>query len=186
VVFSQTPQPCETPVQWEAVFHRFDQLRGFFERGRFSYDNVRNRTAENIVTQNPNGTFTQVRWIINLWDVTPAMRYDVNLTTQVCTKSFQNTSFRLYAIGQNDTFLGAEILGSSAILGGYVDATRWQQNHPNGTDHNTVTSRGCIPLRRERSDNTTVPNNVFQEHWYNVVIGIPNPNVFIPPPQCFV
>jgi len=132
------------------------------------------------------GNHSGALWRINLWNSFPPTRYDINLTspTPNCTKSNLTYPWRPYGISYNDTFIGAEIIGSSAIAGAYVDAERWAQFWNNGSDHQTVTVRGCVPVRRERVDNTTNPPNIYQEHWYDVVIGIPNPNVFVPPPFC--
>jgi len=183
VVLSQDPRPCETPLQWSAVFHRIDQLTGFYQQGRYFYDALRTRTAEEHYTPGLRSTNL---WRISLWNANPPTRYDINTSTStwVCTKSTIPYPWRPYAIGPNDVFVGAEVLGSTAIAGAYVDVNRWQSDYINGTEHNMVTLRGCVPVRRERIDNTTNPNNIQQEHWYDDVIGIPNPNVFVPPPQC--
>jgi len=156
---------------------------GFAEWGYHGYDETRRRTVEEIHYVPGN----QVLWRINLWNSFPPTRYEINVTSPSqpnCTKSNLPYPWRPYGIGFNDTFIGAEILGSSAIAGAYVDVQRWAQFWNNGSDHQTVTVRGCVPVRRERVDNTTNPPNIYQEHWYDVVIGIPNPNAFVPPAYC--
>jgi len=127
-----------------------------------------------------------ILWRINLWNSFPPTRYDINITSPQpnCTKSNLTYPWRPYGISYNDTFMGAEIIGSSAIAGAYVDAERWTQFWNNGSDHQTVTVRGCVPVRRDRVDNSTNPPNIYQEHWYDVVIGLLNPNVFVPPDFC--
>jgi hypothetical protein len=184
VLAQNPPQPCESPIQWTALYHRWDQMTGYYEHGLFWYDSTRYRIAEEIYQ--PNDKRPMV-WRIDLHNVNPPTRYDINVTTSVwtCTKSNLTNPFRPYGVLPNSTFVAEEVLGSTAIAGAYVDATRWQNDFINGSTHDTVTLRGCVPLRRTRVDNTTNPNNVWQEHWYDVVIGISNPNVFTPPPQCF-
>jgi len=183
VVFGQQPYPCTSPQQWEAQFNRIDQVRGFFEWGHYAYDSVRNRTAE--VQNIPTATGFQQIWVMNLWHLSPPTRLQVNQTANpwTCNKTTIEYPFRYYGAG-NDTFATEDIIGCSAITDGYVDTTSWVHSWANGTDHHTFTRRGCIPVSRVTVQNNTKPNDVRQDNWFDVVIGIPNPNIFVPPESC--
>jgi len=187
VVLGQTPQPCVSPQQWEAEFQRIDQVRGQFQFGHFSYDSVRNRTAETIFVPGPPNSPPGQIWIIDLWHLNPPTRLQINQTANpwTCNKTNITYPFRYYGVG-DATFTNEDIIGSSAILGGYVETTSWSASWANGTDHHTFTRRGCIPVSRVVVQNNTNPNDVRQDNWFDVVIGIPNPNIFVPPAVCNV
>jgi len=168
------------------VFQRIDQTRGFFEWGTHWYDAVRNRTAEMQWLPGTRGV-THL-WIMNLWHLNPPTRLEVNLTSNPpkCNKTNITYPFRYYGVGPNDTFSTDEIIGSTAIQNGYVECSSWSYNWQNGSDHHTLTRRGCVPVTRLTITNNTKPEDVREELWFDVVIGITNPQIFVPPPECNV
>jgi len=181
-VYAQQHTPCVSPQQWQATLRRYDQTRQTSTSGAYYYDAVNNRIAEQEYFDN-KGTQTRL-WIIDLWYGNPPQRYVVNQSTTptVCTKSPLTGPF--FTIASGETYDDDTFFGCGGFPDGGFEAFNSYNNTVNGSLHTTFSSRGCVPIQAFRVVNTTVPNDVTSYYWSNVVLGIVNPNVFVPPPEC--
>ncbi len=109
--------------------------------------------------------------------------YEIDLDRKECKKVVLPTaSFRPIAIPDNATFQG------DITIGVVLDAALWtgEVADPRGGMiywEGGVTEVGCIPLWEAVYDSNG-KGNFFRANFFNTVIGIPNPNVFLVPSYC--
>jgi len=182
LINAQKQPSCDAPQQWQASLRRFDQTRQVSTFGSYYYDAVNERISEMENVENKE-LLTRL-WVIELWRAFPPTRYSINMseTPNTCIKEPLTIPFTFIGSGaqyDDDTYFGC---------GGWPDggfeAFNSQNNTVNGTLHMTFSTRGCIPIQATRIRNNTNPVDITNYYWSNVVLGIANPNVFVPPPQC--
>jgi len=79
---------------------------------------------------------------------------------------------------------GEEYIGCGAFYGDSVEAFTTEHHYTDGVDWSTFTIRACLPVSYWRLNNSTQPVNIIQHQWYDVALGISNPNIFVPPAIC--
>jgi len=182
--YAQLSPPCTSPQQWMAYLRRYDQTQNVYTRGQYYYDALNQRTAEQEL-DNEKGVLTRA-WVIDLWRAFPPTRYYINQTVvpTTCVKTPLNDSFHEIGVPPTARYDSDQFIGCGGIRDGAVETFTYQQDNRNGTLIQTFTTHACVPVHFVRITNTTNPPDVRVADWYNVVLGIDNPNVFIPPPEC--
>ena len=111
-------------------------------------------------------------------------RYSEDRNTRECTEYVLTDKFRPIHIPENGTFDGEFYLGSSSSQGSGVLAESWsgKTTNPNGAYSDLVTDKGCIPVHDIFVDEDDP--QIMETFFYDVVAGISDPNVFVPPKDC--
>jgi len=163
---------------------RYDQLNQRSTNGAYYYDQINQRVAEQEYFVD-KGTSARL-WVIDLWRENPPTRYVVNqtVTPTVCTKSNLPGPFFPIGIPPGGTYDDDVFFGCGGFPDGGFEAFNYHEDNANGTWYQTFSSRGCVPVQFVRIINNTNPVDVTQYYWSNVVLGIVNPNIFVPPPEC--
>jgi len=181
VVSAQHPRHCDAPFEFEAHAMQADPKEEFFRRGHFAYDARGERTAlfEEVV----NGTDREPFHTIHLFRERVTFRF--NLKTKVCTREELRHRWHRIEIPRNASFVGDAIIGTNAFENSGLETTHW--SHENKDEHwswyGVYTPReiGCVPISDEFHD-----HNVGRVHtqFYDVVLGISDPNIFVPDSAC--
>ncbi|XP_078672259.1 mammalian ependymin-related protein 1-like [Branchiostoma floridae x Branchiostoma belcheri] len=179
VVYGQEPQPCIAPKLWEARMSRIDPAKRFYERARISYDaiNRRVRIIEEVNIKEQRDFFD----VLFLHEV--GKEYKFNLRTKECAVSAIAEQFRPFEVPPNATSFGESYIGTGAFPGEGVLITLWggEAEQPAGRYMATFTNSGCVPVE---DGFCTERFGCVHTAFYDVVAGISDPNVFIPPREC--
>jgi len=180
-VVAQHPRHCNSPYELEAHAFQVDPKLGFFRRGRVFYDAWNERTA--LIEEIDNSTTRDFFHTIHVFRERRA--YYINLKTKNCEERHEDVHFRPWHIPHEAHFRGDAIVGTNAFPESGVLTTHWE--HHNDTDHShwfgvfTDGAVGCVPV----SDHFYDPNvGPIETQFFDVVLGIGDPNVFVPPNGC--
>jgi len=181
VAVAQHPRHCEAPREFEAHGFQFDPKLQFYRRGHFAYDSREERTSlfEEVV----NGTDKEYYHTIHLFRERHA--FDFNLQTKVCTVRDIHHHFHRIEIPRDAHFVGDAIVGTNAFDNAGVLTTHWEHHNDTQKTHwfgvFTDRSVGCVPVMDHFHDPTI---GTMHTQFFDVVLGISDPNVFIPDSSC--
>ncbi|XP_033127893.1 mammalian ependymin-related protein 1-like isoform X4 [Anneissia japonica] len=177
-VRSQVPKPCVAPSAMEARIVEIDPSRGFEVRAKMSYDfyNRRVRIVDEVVHSDSRKEFMDVLF---LHDV--GKEYRLNFQTKVCEVLPISREFRPIGIPLNGTFYGEATIGSKAEHGEGVNVQAWGGDAEFGRYIGVWTLTGCLPVREGYYSNQT---GFINTEFFDITLGISDPNVFIPPQEC--
>ncbi|XP_078591633.1 mammalian ependymin-related protein 1-like [Branchiostoma floridae x Branchiostoma japonicum] len=177
VVYGQAPQPCIAPKLWEARMSRIDPSKRFYERARISYDaiNQRVRVIEEVNIKEQRDFFD----VLYLHQVGKEYRY--NLKTKECEVKQLAEQFRPFEVPANATNFGESYIGTSAFPADGVLITLWGGEFRGGRYMAAFTNSGCVPVE---DGFCTERIGCVHTSFYDVVAGISDPDVFIPPKAC--
>jgi hypothetical protein len=116
-----------------------------------------------------------------LYNADPPVFYDLNLATRECRKFNPFFPWRPYEIPEDSHFLGQYTLGGQLLVQEWSDAVPGVRAE---TWLGQFTVSDCIPVR-EVIANGNISQSVTTT-FYNIVSGISDPNIFIPPAECQV
>ncbi|NP_001164689.1 ependymin-like protein precursor [Saccoglossus kowalevskii] len=178
VVYGQVPRPCLAPPLWEGKIVEIDPSKKFETRARVAYD-AYNERFHSIEEVNLND---KKEFYSSLFLHKERKEYNLNLKTGKCTSKELTRPFHYIGIPENATFYGETIIGSLSAPGEGVTVQLWGGTTSEGSRYaGTWTVRGCIPVH----------DSYFSEHtgfistsFFDVVAGIHDPEVFIPPKEC--
>eukprot|EP00117_Sycon_ciliatum_P004793 scpid86964/ scgid9014/ Mammalian ependymin-related protein 1 len=182
--------PCDSPVQWEAGYAMFNPREGheFTVHGRYSYDklNLRKRRYEEVDDiMHPDYQFLEV---IELFK--DEKRYVIDMRTRLCHEEplyhpdEKNNGFHDHDVPSGARLDGVRVLGCKDVEEGYLNISQWSYRYVDRQYNwaGSFTFDKCIPTRSDAFNSTTF--GLIFEEFYDVVPGISDPNVFIPPAQC--
>ncbi|XP_074654601.1 mammalian ependymin-related protein 1-like [Tubulanus polymorphus] len=174
---AQAPKPCDAPVRMEAKIITLDLSKKFESRARYTYDAVYRR--ERIVDEVNIVDKKEYYDIIRLHDV--GKEYRLNLKTKICQTVPITTPWRAIEIPRNATNYGEAFIGSSSSFADGVLVQIWGGDTPEGRYLGVWTLKDCIPIH-----DTFISKRfgLIQTSLFDVVLGIVDPNVFIPPKEC--
>ncbi|XP_065177896.1 mammalian ependymin-related protein 1-like [Sycon ciliatum] len=178
VARSQVPEPCEAPNVWEGRVFEVVPSRRFERFGKISYDKLGERFR---IIEELNGGNTTVRYD-ELYLHKEKIRYRFNLNTRVCTKEALTEPFQPIEVVTGARFESELYIGSSSVPGGSVAVDLFGgERTVEGPYQATFTTLQCIPVTSAHVS----PTYGFV-HWnfYDVTLGISDPNVFIPRSEC--
>jgi hypothetical protein len=180
-VVAQHPRHCAAPAEFEAHAFQMDHKEKFFRRGHYAYDSREERTS--IFEEVRNGTDDEAFHVITLHREHRLFRF--NLKTKVCTTQEIHHRFHRIEIPRDAHFVGEAYLGTNAFENSGLLTTHWE--HHNKTEqtefYGVYTDRdiGCVPISDDFSD----PNiGHITTQFFDVVLGISDPNQFIPESSC--
>ncbi|CAF1391969.1 unnamed protein product [Adineta steineri] len=182
IAVAQRPQPCTTPPQWEGRLFDINEEQKFRVEGKLSYDAVYRR--ERLVDEIDETTGEDYFDTIALFD--QRVEFIYNYKARNCTRQEIRRPWRDFGIRPNDRSFGEAYIGSSVFPETGVLVTIWGGNFTTPTNDtidyvSTWTYRGCLPVSR-----TTYSEKYGSSHlsWYDITVGISDPNVFIPRREC--
>jgi Ependymin len=171
-------QKCESPTVWEGRQLVNDPTKNFARSSAVFYDapNERIATIDEIFADGQNRTFYHT--ILNH----PAKKmYLIDITKKTCETRTIDFPWRQYGIPANATFFGDFEIGSDAVPGAGVQIQRWGEHRDDRFWEGTFTSIGCLPVHDIFFDKRV---GVVHTDFFDLVLGISDPNVFVPPPFC--
>jgi len=181
-VCAQVPPRCVCPTEFEGRIFEIDPGRGWALRAKYSYDfaNARTCVLEEIFDgASANRDYYQR---INLWKAKKS--YLINLKDKTCQIEEIKSKFRRMGVPTNATFTASMILGSSASTSAGLPVNMWYDSWPGeGIDwwYGTYSDLDCLPVSESFSMNST---GYIHTTWFDITLGISDPDVFIPPPEC--
>lgn len=159
---------------------QYDHLHDSINRFYVSYDAINKRRAifeeQDIVI--PGRQFREFL-ILNNQNI----MYEINLTKKTCTKSVPRP-WHPYGIPPNATFETEYYIGGP---GEQVFAAEWSDRIPFRQREYWIgvfSLNNCYPIREVIIADYREINSTITSNFYDVVEGIPNPDDFIPPPEC--
>jgi len=180
-VYAQHPRHCRAPDEFEAHVDEWDHKQQWGLRARFVYDSDLERTAtyEEIM----NGTDDDYFHSIHLHR--EHKTYRINLKSKVCTVENLDRPFRRIEIPKDAHFVGEAIVGTNAFADSGVLTTHWHHHSdsPKFEWFGVYTDRdlGCVPVMDHFHDDKV---GTVETRFYDVVLGISDPNIFVPPSSC--
>ncbi|CAF0830176.1 unnamed protein product [Adineta ricciae] len=180
---AQTPKPCTSPRQWEARVHSSNPNLDADLLGRFSYDSVFQRTR--ILQRVKVGRTETYYDIISLYH--DKLAFMIDMKTAKCSRFNFDQPWRDFGIQPDATPLGVAYIGSSALSDATLLVTIWTGKEIipiNETARyiDTWTRNSCLPVSNIVFEPSGSVNHL---RYYDVTLGINDPNVFIPPEKCF-
>ncbi|EDQ88280.1 uncharacterized protein MONBRDRAFT_37575 [Monosiga brevicollis MX1] len=179
---AQIPARCASPAQWSAQAFVRDSERGQTELigTRYFYDAVNQRKARfDQVDADRNTSYFIV---IELHQEGTEYIYDIQ--SRSCKKQDLRRPFIPHSVVDNATYHGDYIIGSSATPDSGVEIEVW--THRFESEHGTFEWTGeftrshCFPVESHVEGR----GFFFVEQFIDIVVGLPDPNVFIPPEEC--
>eukprot|EP00300_Choanocystis_sp_HF-7_P031343 c40608_g1_i1.p1 GENE.c40608_g1_i1~~c40608_g1_i1.p1 ORF type:complete len:223 (+),score=50.86 c40608_g1_i1:37-669(+) len=174
--YAQIPVPCTTPFQWESNIFLNDPSKQVFELAEFFYDALGQRMA--TYAKIDVGGKKHRLGFIEIFE--SQIGYEMDFDKNTCKSYTLNQPFRPVAIPQNATLLGAFSIG--LVLDVYTWAGQFaMQQGGMGYYQATVTEQGCIPVAEQFE---SAESGFVAQEFVNVVIGLTNPDAFIPASFC--
>merc|ERR1711990_308104 len=172
--YAQLPQPCETPILWESDVTFFEPLKNEDILARVFYDGINKRSASFDIIQ--IGAKRSFYHFIAISSENKLYAIEHKDGARTCTVSDLDQPWRPYGVPKNATFVTQSNIG----IGLFVNI--WYEQHDGYKWEGTFTNDGCIPI----TVNEVVPGRGFMHMgFFDFVIGNHDPNVYIPPPECF-
>ncbi|KAH3845975.1 mammalian ependymin-related protein 1-like [Dreissena polymorpha] len=179
VCAAQVPVKCDSPKQWEARRYRMDRTKQYAELAYHSYDAIYMRTRS--VEEVDQGTERDYYDRLHLHNV--GVEYVLNLRTKKCNITRNSDPFRTIGIPPDARFVFEATIGAAGIPSEYLIATTWEGSFPDGAQYAvTVAEPDCIPIGFDVANNKT--SETFHERYFDLHLGIADPEVFIPPQEC--
>ncbi|CAF1073955.1 unnamed protein product [Rotaria sordida] len=182
IAVAQQPRPCTSPSQWEGRIFDSNEKQKATLRGRTSYDSTYHRIR--IVETIDVGSEEIAVDVLALYDANIEFVYD--LKSHNCTRREIIQPWRDFGILPDARSYGEAYIGSSARPDTGLLITIWGGNLTLPTNETlryvgTWTHQGCLPVSR-----TTYSEKYGNEilSFYDLTVGISDPNVFIPRREC--
>ncbi|XP_053475662.1 ependymin-like 1 [Ictalurus furcatus] len=176
---AQKPRPCRSPPLLEGSLNVVTQNGGYSAYGKYAYDSILRRIRLREVVRHDNETF--ITDVLLLYQ--EHVMYLINPKNKTCQKRELTSQFHPMKIPCNATLLGQVVLGSLSAPGEGLLVNSWSGETPKEKSQYflTFTEFGCLPV--------SVLFNMPKTGWvvtnfFNIIRGIKDPSVFIPPPFC--
>ncbi|KAL5005716.1 hypothetical protein ScPMuIL_016874 [Solemya velum] len=179
VAIAQQPTPCKLPPAFQSRASVYDHDRNQLDRFLIAYDEVNHRKVlfEEQLVVIPGRRFFEFLTFNN-----ENLMYTVNLREKTCTKSVPRP-WRDYGIPPDATFeleytMGGP--GESFMVQDWSDRIPLKKTE---TWFGSFTLTNCYPVSQvtiDRENLTETSTTMF----YDFVTGLPDPDIFIPPPEC--
>ncbi|XP_033127892.1 mammalian ependymin-related protein 1-like isoform X3 [Anneissia japonica] len=178
-VRSQVPKPCVAPSAMEARIVERNMEREYEVRAKMSYDarNLRKRYVDEVFINGDKRDYYDVLYLHNV-----GKEYRYNLKTKTCeVRAISQNRFYPIGIPNNATFYGEANIGTKGFPGEGVLVQEWGGATERGRYIGVWTLTGCLPVREGYYSNQT---GFINTEFFDITLGISDPNVFIPPQEC--
>lgn len=181
-VLAQVPQPCLSPPEFEGRRIRVDDQKNFQEYAKFWYDenNKRVRMVEEVEI----GSTRDYYDILALFNLNK--EYKVNLKTKQCVTSTISQPFIPMGVPREARFDFDAEIGAAGIPNEHLTIQAFSGNFTFGdlkgdAFYGLATYPGCVPVRSVIFGKTI---GFLQTDFFDINIGIRDPNIWIPPSIC--
>ncbi|KAL4237795.1 Mammalian ependymin-related protein 1 [Mactra antiquata] len=175
---AQTPEPCQSPQQWEGRIFRSDRTKQEAMIGKVSYDETNKRVR--IIEEVEQGTekdYYDVLWLHNI-----QREYRFNLKTRKCNVTTLMRPFRPFGVPPFAKFVFEAEIGAAGVPGESLIAQTWDGEFEDKSRFVvSVTYPDCVPLNSGFYSEST---GFEQSDFFDVSLGISDPMAFIPPREC--
>uniref|UniRef100_UPI00398F2E8A ependymin-like n=1 Tax=Pristiophorus japonicus TaxID=55135 RepID=UPI00398F2E8A len=171
------PQPCNTPPLLEGEMAVLHLIKNNGWIGRFAYDSIGKRMYFDRSSFGMNRTLNE----LNILLFNESVGYRFYPDNRTCVKYPLLVPFTKFSIPRNATFGGKVYLGTSSVPAAGLLVSFWRSKVHGEFSQLTVTESGCVPV--SELSNTKELGWVI-ESYFNLSLGISDPNVFVPPPEC--
>lgn len=171
----------------------YDPITEIGVAGRFAYDsaNKRQYMSERRFSPIRDGE-DQYFHIYALWNgLEGPMLYSFNVNTTACRKTRITWPWRPFGIDPGAEFRRTSTIGAKGLPGAGVNIDIWVHKYRDnrgiitGIYEEEFTSKGCVPVRQQFINMSDPRLDYREEHWYSTTLGIKDPNIFMPPLECF-
>ncbi|XP_062333392.1 ependymin-like 1 [Osmerus eperlanus] len=173
---AQKPHPCKSPPLLTgslSVVAHHDLTAG----AKYTYDAFGQRIRFREIGSYQNQTF----WIDALLLFREGVIYKINHQNRTCKKEKLWADFHPMEVPNNATLLGQVILGGSSGPGEGLLVNSWYGEMKRGKYVSTVTEFGCLPVSTLFHTERT---GWILTSFFNILIGIEDPQDFFPPDFC--
>ncbi|XP_069117848.1 mammalian ependymin-related protein 1-like [Argopecten irradians] len=176
--YAQLPRPCTSPPQWEARMFTEDNSKNFTGFAKGSYDETQRRFREiEEVVFGSDKEYFDVLYLHNV-----GKEYRLNLKTRKCNVTNLMRPFRPFGIPPEGQFDGSATVGASGVPNEFMAVNNFHGNFSDGAHFfGTVTSPDCFPIT---SGFYSEDSGFVHRTFFDLNVGIADPNVFIPPSEC--
>ena len=179
------PRVCDSPEVWEAMSRQYDFGIGETVTAFTAHDSINRRLyrREQISGKTPGR-----KQYTELFLYKEGEYYKVDTFAKKCYKSRipSNKAWRPFGVPPNATFTASVNVG---IVGESFLANEYEirpSDHPSNYYYRGVfTAKECAPVQEQifKSSGLDISQSELIEY-FNIVLGIADPNVFIPPTLC--
>lgn len=173
-----SPSPCLAPGQWEGRWVQYDHSTGRNGRAAISYDAPNQRLR--VLQQHKRHTPCQ-RYFEFIYLYQTRVLFQIDQKTKECAKLPLSQPWDPYDVPDNSTFEDQYTVGGP---GDSVEVQEWSDRKP-ARQHETwvgvYTLKDCYPVLETYTMNSSVTTST---RFYDLRLGISDPQVFTPPPTC--
>ncbi|XP_018607360.1 ependymin [Scleropages formosus] len=176
---AQKPHPCKSPPLMVGRLSALNPKGHVAAYERFSYDALERRIRVRALVFVDNSTMYEEALLL----FREGVLYEIFHQNQTCKRSELKEPFQPIEVPHDAQLLGQLILGSSSAPGSGLLVNSWEKSVPEIKTKffMTFTEFACIPVSiASHTENTGWTMTSF----YDLVIGIEDPDEFIPPPFC--
>ncbi|XP_685579.4 ependymin [Danio rerio] len=179
-IHAQKPEPCKSPPLLEGALTVFLPSQHWRVFEKFSYDAIGQNVR--VLAAGTDGNQTFLTDLLLLYR--EGVSYEIHYRNQTCIKQALKEPFRHLGVPHNAHFLSQMVLGSSSLPGQGLLVNVWNGTWEETKSHYlmTYTEFGCIPV--SIADFTQKAELGELTSFFDLVEGIENPDVFIPPSFC--
>ncbi|KAM9449794.1 ependymin-like isoform 5-T5 [Clarias gariepinus] len=176
---AQKPRPCRSPPLYEGSLSMVGENGNSQVLGKYSYDALLQRIRVGMFER--DGNYTRVTDTLLLYR--EQVMYEIDYEHKTCQKQELMGEFQPLEIPPNFTFLAQMVLGSLSAPGEGVLVNSWagETTKNQGINVVTYTEFGCLPVAFLFNAPTS---DLVVYTFFNIILGIKDPSVFIPPPFC--
>ncbi|XP_046579778.1 LOW QUALITY PROTEIN: mammalian ependymin-related protein 1-like [Haliotis rubra] len=177
VTLAQQPHPCRSPEQFEGRLSTFDPDRRFYRTARFAYDDRQRRFREFEEVQ----VGRDVDFFDKLYLFNEGKEYRVNLRTRTCNETGITRPWIPFGVPPDARFRGNADIGAAGVPDEHVIVNLFDGTIDNNPYFMTASGTDCIPIQAGFFSNDT--GGVLTD-FFDISIGISDPEAFIPPREC--
>eukprot|EP00035_Acanthoeca_spectabilis_P019918 m.430243 g.430243 ORF g.430243 m.430243 type:complete len:216 (+) comp17134_c0_seq1:53-700(+) len=179
------PRLCTSPEVFEGSAHAYDISLGETIESFVAFDSLNRRfyKRELVSTKVPGRKFYSELYFYNLKEY-----YKTDSSTGACYKGKipADAAWRPFGVPENATFVSQVNIGAPDAFVIANEYTIPVAAHPNNFYYRgTFTAKECLPIQETliKADGLDISKSEFVS-FYNMVLGIANPNVFNVPVNC--
>lgn len=173
-----SPEPCLAPGQWEGRWVQYDHSTGRNSRAAVSYDAPNQRLR--VLQQHKKHTPCQ-KYFEFIYLYQSSVLFQIDQKTKECAKLSLSAAWDPFDIPDNSTFEEQYTVGGP---GDSVEVQEWSDRKP-ARQHETwvgvYTLKDCYPVLETYTQNSSVTTST---RFYDLRLGISDPQVFTPPATC--
>ncbi|XP_051532870.1 ependymin [Myxocyprinus asiaticus] len=178
--YAQKPHPCKSPPLLEGKLNVLFPGQKLSVYEKFYYDAI----GQNIRVIASGKEGNETIFADNLLLFREGIEYEIYYHNRTCIKKPLKVPFMPLEIPHDAKFLRQMVLGSSSRPGEGLLVNNWEGTVPQSKENYflTFTEFGCMPLYVVYYTDKMDLN--IMASYYDLVLGIEDPEVFIPPSFC--